>query len=406
MQEIEIKLQIPNSYKKILNQELKNYQTEKIHLHAQYFDTPDQLLSKNKMAIRLRKENEIWVQTFKASGKNHLERYENEVERGIFESVPMLDLNIYENENRLNQVLDKEPLAITFETIFERTIINLDNQHACVEVALDKGKIVSNDKNLLINEIEFELKSGSIEGLFEIIRPWIKKYHLWVDVRSKAECGHLLYQNKIVSPALIAPVFSLNFNEITHSFLANIAAITDGIAEQEHYLQAEKSLVLLLTAILNEPKLFQYLDILNDIKRSLSLICIAQNISPHVSIKLTNPKKILIDLLQQPKFTFCVLTLLQFNQKKLRLHNVDIDDVKFIIDQKNYKDALVLLRFSKYHNHHKLISNLQKLVSYTDFMNQLHQLKLKPTEQSFIKGWLSAKHETLTQKITKQLKKI
>ena len=50
------------------------------------------------MALRLRKEGEDWVQTFKAAGKNHLHRIEAEVDLGICSEEPELpDLNFLQN---------------------------------------------------------------------------------------------------------------------------------------------------------------------------------------------------------------------------------------------------------------------------------------------------------------------
>ncbi len=57
----------------------KKHKAQYIHLQAKYYDTPDRLLAKNGMALRLRKENDLWVQTFKAAGQSHLHRVEEEV---------------------------------------------------------------------------------------------------------------------------------------------------------------------------------------------------------------------------------------------------------------------------------------------------------------------------------------
>ncbi len=68
-----------NRRKKTVQQYLKKHKAQHIHLQAKYYDTPDRLLAKNGMALRLRKENDLWVQTFKAAGQSHLHRVEEEV---------------------------------------------------------------------------------------------------------------------------------------------------------------------------------------------------------------------------------------------------------------------------------------------------------------------------------------
>jgi len=58
MLEIELKFQIPEAQQKSLKQALQPDTAQSIHLQAKYFDTPERLLSKNGMALRLRKEGE------------------------------------------------------------------------------------------------------------------------------------------------------------------------------------------------------------------------------------------------------------------------------------------------------------------------------------------------------------
>ena len=77
MVEVELKFQLPESKKKTVQQYLKKHKAKNIHLQAKYYDTPDRLLAKNGMALRLRKEDDQWVQTFKAAGQSHLHRVDS-----------------------------------------------------------------------------------------------------------------------------------------------------------------------------------------------------------------------------------------------------------------------------------------------------------------------------------------
>ena len=61
-----------------------------------------------------------------------------------------------------------------------------------VEIAFDRGYILSGNQELPISEIEFELKRGSKATLFSVANQWQKDHQLILDVRSKAERGDLL----------------------------------------------------------------------------------------------------------------------------------------------------------------------------------------------------------------------
>ena len=54
------------------------------------------------------------------------------------------------------------------------------------------GEVRTQNDIDVIHEVEFELKQGPAESLIHFAQGWIKKYQLWLDVRSKAERGTLL----------------------------------------------------------------------------------------------------------------------------------------------------------------------------------------------------------------------
>lgn len=227
MQEIELKLQIPAQYKLLLIQKLQQFKIENISLHAQYFDTPNSDLAQNKMAIRLRKENKMWMQTFKAGRQDHLKRTEIEIERGCSLNAPKLDLTHYDAQ--LFNNIDLDQLQIEFETLVERQFCYITTQNTTLEICLDQGQVKSQFHSAMIDEIEFEFKSGNVHHFLDYIKQWIKEFHLWIDVRSKAERGHLLAHNQTVSDALPAS------ENLLYAFFANIAAISAEVATPQHY---------------------------------------------------------------------------------------------------------------------------------------------------------------------------
>lgn len=267
MVEVELKFQLPESKKKSVQQYLKKHKAQQIHLQAKYYDTPDRLLAKNGMALRLRKENDLWVQTFKATGQSHLHRVEEEVFLGKCDQEPDLNLELYQDNkvvtDLLNTALGKEAkkLSLQFETDVQRTYHVFEADDTAIEVCLDDGVVKTATAQSIICEVEFELKQGAVKTLIQFAQQWINRYALWLDVRSKAERGNLLALEQAASPAVHAKALTLN-KDITAEqalkkivenclgqFLPNMAAIADGVAEAEHIHQARVSLRRLRSAL-------------------------------------------------------------------------------------------------------------------------------------------------------------
>lgn len=267
MVEVELKFQLPESKKKTVQQYLKKHKAKYIHLQAKYYDTPDRLLAKNGMALRLRKEDDQWVQTFKAAGQSHLHRVEEEIHLGACDQEPELNLALYQDNkvvtDLINAVLgtQAEKLSLQFETDVQRTYHVFEADNTAIEVCLDDGVVKTADTQSIICEVEFELKQGAVKTLIQFAQQWINRYALWLDVRSKAERGNLLALGQAASPAVHAKALTLN-KDITAEqalkkiienclgqFLPNMAAIADEVAEPEHIHQARVSLRRLRSAL-------------------------------------------------------------------------------------------------------------------------------------------------------------
>ena len=232
MQEIEIKLQIPTLFKQQLIEDIQQKSPKNIHLHAKYFDTAQSELAQHYMAIRMRKENDIWMQTFKAA-HSHVQRYELDLARS---DNATLDLSLYEQHpevlTRLKNI-DLSTLDLEFETIIDRTLLDLTFNDSQIEFCLDQGHIKTTKQQQAICEVEFELKKGQVQDLINIVKQWVKKYHLWVDVRSKAERGHLLSKQQTVSPA------HNNTQDALQALLTYTSAIAGEVAQQLHIQYAK-----------------------------------------------------------------------------------------------------------------------------------------------------------------------
>lgn len=260
MLEVELKFQIPEARRNALLKALDPKKSETIQLQAKYYDTEHKTLAQHSAALRQRLEGSRWIQTLKAMGKSQLHRFEHNHDLGELEQAPELNLEIYQTHPEALQVLKNaldethDQLKLQFETDIQRTFRVVEYQDAEIEISIDIGEIRTETAKRDIYEVEFELKSGSIQSLLAFSFEWVKKYQLWLDVRSKAEFGNLLLENKSVSSAKLAKELILNkkesadfnlrlliANQLQH-LLPNIAAISANVAEPEHLQQAQIAL--------------------------------------------------------------------------------------------------------------------------------------------------------------------
>jgi len=227
MLEVELKFQIPLSHQKQIYQFFLSKNARPISLYAKYYDTPERHLAEQKISLRQRLEDTHWIQTLKAPSGHHLQRFELEIDLGEMDN-PALDLQIYQSNPQakklLQQILGKQAknLITQFETDVERLVYVVHYNRAEIEVSLDRGEIRHADQTLAIYEIEFELKQGSIQDLIKFIQPWVKQYHLWLDVRSKAQRGNLLAQDLKIAPAQFASPLQLKQKDSTDCTLKQI----------------------------------------------------------------------------------------------------------------------------------------------------------------------------------------
>ncbi|OTG66125.1 CYTH domain-containing protein [Acinetobacter sp. ANC 4470] len=260
MVEVELKFQIPEARRNALLKALDPKKSETIQLKAKYYDTEDRLLSQHGVALRQRLEGTRWIQTLKAAGKSHLHRFEHNYDLGELEQAPELDLTLYNNDAEAQQILShalgnsQAQLKLQFETDIQRTFRVLQFEETDIEVSLDIGEVRTNTEQREVHEVEFELKVGSIQSLLAFSFEWVKKYQLWLDVRSKAEIGNLLATHQKVSPAQSAKEFTLSKKDPANKnlrlliaqqlqhLLPNIAAISAIVSEKEHVQQAQIAL--------------------------------------------------------------------------------------------------------------------------------------------------------------------
>lgn len=196
MQERELKLYIPSSQQAAVIEALQLIQNRpSMRLAAQYFDTAKRDLARQGAALRLRLEDNQWVQTLKMRGDDELSHLEYNHPR----PNAILDLSLYDDTPAA--VLFKDianDLGIRYQTEVQRTTAVLQQGDADksteIELALDLGVIKAKDSELPISEIEFELKKGQLEEVFNLALRWLQRFELIIELRTKSERGDALYE--------------------------------------------------------------------------------------------------------------------------------------------------------------------------------------------------------------------
>ena len=192
--EIEIKLAVSDQAFNELQEHLKNFTClvhKKQFLSNTYYDYPDHFLAKQKMGLRIRQEDQEVTLTLKTNG---------EVVGGLH-SRPEYNLPLTEKETPTNaqlrelypfEQLPSYTLQPIFSTDFNRTFWLVEFQQSKIEVAFDQGKIIAGESEQPICEIEFELKSGNVQDLFDFVETLPFERDIYFSSASKAKRGYLL----------------------------------------------------------------------------------------------------------------------------------------------------------------------------------------------------------------------
>lgn len=166
------------------------------HLVSIYFDTPDLDLRQQRVALRVRRVGQRWVQTVKGGGdvRAGLHR-RGEWEDPVARAHP--DLTKIQTPELIRlfsspQVRDRlQPL---FSTEFRRTAWHLQWENGDqVELALDQGEVKSGEHSWPISEIELELKHGNAARLHQVALELQQAIPLRLEGISKAERGYNLF---------------------------------------------------------------------------------------------------------------------------------------------------------------------------------------------------------------------
>ena len=192
--EIEIKLAVSDQAFNELEEHLKYFTClahKKQFLSNTYYDYPDHFLAKQKMGLRIRQEDQELTLTLKTNG---------EVVGGLH-SRPEYNVPLTKKETPTNaqlrelysfEQLPSSTLQPIFSTDFNRTFWLVEFQQSKIEVAFDQGKIIAGESEQPICEIEFELKSGNVQDLFDFVETLPFERDIYFSSASKAKRGYCL----------------------------------------------------------------------------------------------------------------------------------------------------------------------------------------------------------------------
>lgn len=422
MFEIELKFQIPQEKQDALIKAFQRKNDRSLHLQAKYFDTPTFILSQHSISLRQRLENDQWVQTLKLPTEQKLKRAEFEHDLGTDE----IELNIEDylkNKQIAKSVQSilaqhKTVLEIQFQTDIDRKLSTFQFQNSQIEVSYDQGQIITQHDSLALHELEFELKQGTVQDLVSFILPRVKRYGLWLDVRSKAQQGFQLAQSIRENPVQFQTTLNLNakdtpeialkkiFNNCLNHLLPNSTAIASANFDSKHVHQARVAIRRLRSAIktfsswslhIDPTWQTQLTELFRQLGSARDLDVIREELLPQLEAvsapkfklpesQTVDPQK-LTKLFRSFNFNYLILSLIQFieqeshEKSKTSIHKLALKKIsklhrKIQIDAENYLNLDIEAR-------HKTRKDLKRLRYSVEFIASLY-------DKSTIKKYLKA----------------
>ncbi|MDP3520289.1 MAG: CHAD domain-containing protein [Hydrogenophaga sp.] len=221
MSETELKLLLPGADVAHIAEQLARHPAlrrrprQVQRLHNVYYDTPDQALRRQKVALRVRRQTSgeppkaQWILTLKTAGTS----VGGLSQRGEWESLlPNARPRLSALQGTPWATLDPDgtlwpQLAPAFVTTCTRTLWLLRQRGGSViEVALDVGEILAGGRRETICELELELKAGPPEALHALARRLADTVAVLPGQASKAERGYALARNEAALPTRARPV--------------------------------------------------------------------------------------------------------------------------------------------------------------------------------------------------------
>lgn len=158
-------------------------------LQTLYFDTPDGLLRRKQVALRMRRIRSGYLMALKWTPPN-----EGAVSRGEIEVLvrhPQPDPDVFgpDVRDQLMRLTKGRPLEPAFATEIRRTARTIRIGGSTLEIAIDNGFVRAGEARLPLREIEIELKDGDPDDVYRLGLTLLDLLPLRMGTLSKAERG-------------------------------------------------------------------------------------------------------------------------------------------------------------------------------------------------------------------------
>jgi inorganic triphosphatase YgiF len=160
-------------------------------LDTVYYDTPDRAFSRQRSALRVRRNGTRYVQTLKLAGADQSPFVRQKWETPVDTPTPDLTRLPTEISATLGD-LAEDGLAAVFTTRFRRHVQRLAFDGAEVEIAFDEGTVEAGEHRQPLIEIELELKFGDSSALYDVGMQLLEVAPLQLGTLSKADRGYAL----------------------------------------------------------------------------------------------------------------------------------------------------------------------------------------------------------------------
>jgi inorganic triphosphatase YgiF len=191
--EVELKFYLPPGSRSALEASpvLAAAKPQQHHLVTTYFDTPDNLLDRTGLTLRVRRSGDTRTQTvkFRANGRS-VATNRGEWEWRINQDEPDVGRLAKTPALAMAATAIKDRLEPVFFTDIRRTtrLLHLDD-NTVVEAAIDEGSIETGPSREPVSELELELKSGCIGPVYRLAAELQSLAPLWISSESKAVRG-------------------------------------------------------------------------------------------------------------------------------------------------------------------------------------------------------------------------
>lgn len=191
-----------------------------------YFDTPDNWLRQHDIGLRIRRYDDVFVQTVKTAGRVVAGLHQRpEYNASHTSNVPALALHPVEiwPDGKSIDELESELIPL-FSTDYSREqwLVSMADGSQ-VEVAFDQGYVISGEKQEPICEVELELKSGQTDALFTLARVLSESGGMRLGNLSKAARGYRLAQGYESEPAHpLSPVETTKHDTVESCFIRSL----------------------------------------------------------------------------------------------------------------------------------------------------------------------------------------